>query len=296
MRNCAASTVWIRQLPESLTSDGFFLPLMGLKGPMIREYLIDAEKKQQFAGIVTLNYIYENDGGLALPLAGNDMLLEPTLAWAESRGHVSRGEAKGFELTESGLLAVKVYRAQFREFLRTFEIYAFVDLEEAEFAYEKFFEFETEEQWDDHIEGDNWSDLRIAVAEFKEIDPLVIVFMSFVNEGLFDDEANWQSDLHDEGLWTEVQELCNCSVAIEDLAYEDPDDGRVEGAEVLEDIIREGAEMNLELKILEDELSSDEPVGDRNDDEEEILDIEAYYTPYIEPSFVAPVWMMSWAL
>ena len=86
-------------------------------------------------------------------------------------------------------------------------------------------------------------------------------------------------------------------MAIADLAFDDPDDGRVEGAEVLEDIIREGAEMNLELKSLEEELSSDEPdEDDRDEDEEEIEDVEKYYTPYIEPDYVAPIWKTSWSL
>ena len=262
---------------------------------MIREYVIDAEKKQQFAGIVTLNYLFEQEGELALPLKGNDTHLEPSLTWLERRGHVAKG--KSYALSESGRAAVLTYRAHFREFVRTFEIFAFVDLEEAQFAYEKFFEFEEESAWDEYIEQENWADLRIAVAEFKKIDALEIVFLSFVNEGLFDDAENWQRDLHDDGLWLEVQELCNCSVAIEDLSFDDPDEGRVEGAEVLEDIIGEGSEMNLELKILEDELSSDEPdEDDRDEDEEEIDDVEAYYTPYIEPDYVAPVWQTSWSL
>lgn len=262
---------------------------------MIREYLIDAEKRQQFAGIVTLNYVFENDGALALPLVGNDSHLAPSLSWLESRGHLET--ADGYTLSASGLAAVQNYRARFREFVRTFDIYAFVDLEEAEFAYEKFFEFEDESAWDDYIEQENWADLRIAVAEHKSIDAVEIVFLSFVNEGLFDDAENWQRDLHDDGLWLEVQELCNCSVAIADLAFDDPDDGRVEGAEVLEDIIVEGAEMNLELKSLEEELSSDEPdEDDRDEDEEEIEDVEKYYTPYIEPGYVAPIWKTSWSL
>ncbi len=260
---------------------------------MIREYLIDAEKRQQFAAIVTLNYLFEHDGVLPLPLVGNDSHLEPSLLWLEGRGHVEKVDKEGYTLSESGRCASQRYRARFREFVRTFDIYAFVDLDEAEFAYEKFFEFKEESEWDDYIEQENWADLRIAVAEYKNIDPVEIVFLSFVNEGLFDDAENWQRDLHDEELWLEVQELCNCSVAIEDLAFDDPDDGHIEGHEVLEDIIREGAEMNLELKVLEDELSSDEPDSDRDEDEEE-LDIEAYYAPYIEPGYVAPLWKTAW--
>ncbi|MCP4445125.1 MAG: hypothetical protein GY811_07250 [Myxococcales bacterium] len=264
---------------------------------MIREHRIDAEKQQQFAGIVTLNYVYEMGGSLAQALVGADTLLEPTLAWLEGRGHLQRSEESTYILSDSGTAALGIYRAQFREFLRTFDIYAFVDLDEAVFAYETFFEFESEDDWNAYIEKEIWADLRIAVAEFKKIDPTTVAFLSFINEGLFNEEGSWQKDLHDAELWQEVQEVCNCSVATEDLAYEDPVDGHVKGIEVLEDIIREGAEMNLELKALEEELSADEPVeeGERDDDEEEI-DVDEYYTPHFEPGYVAPVWVTSWSL
>ena len=264
---------------------------------MNRPYLIDDEKKQQFAGIVTLNYLYESQRQLARPLQGNDALLQGTLSWLEGRGHVDGSDSEFYRLTTSGSDAVACYRAHYREFLRTFDIYAFVDLEEAEFAFERFFEFDEEEAWEEYIEQECWDDLRIAVAELKKIDPVEIVFLSFVTEGLFDDTDNWQRDLLDDELWTEVQELCNCSVAIEDLGYQDPEDGKVEGVEVLQDIIREGAELNLELKALEEELSGDEPMGedDRDADEEEI-DAETYFLPYYEPYYVAPIWETSWAL
>ena len=130
------------------------------------------------------------------------------------------------------------------------------------------------------------------VAEYKKIDPLLIVFLSFVNEGLFDAEACWQSDLHDDELWLQVQELCNCSVAIEDLGFDDPEDGKIEGGEVLEDIIREGAEMNLELKAIEQELIAEAGEGDSI----EVVDIDAQYSPYFEPDYVAPVWRASRSL
>lgn len=262
---------------------------------MIREHQIDAARQQQFAAIITLSYIYESGGELPMLLEGEDVHLEPTLVWALERGHLRQVDER-YQLTDSGSLAVNVYRAQCREFLRTFDIFAFVDLEEAEFAYEKFYEFETEEEWDEYIEDERWADLRIAVGEFKGIDPLLIVFLSFVHEGLFAEGGSWQRDLHDADLWMEVQELCNCSVAIDDLAYEDPDDGHVSGEEVMEDIIREGAEMNLELKALEDELSADEGGEDDEDHEEKILDIEAYYAPYVEPTYLASEWTMSWKL
>ncbi len=263
---------------------------------MIREHVIDADKKQQFAGIVTLNYLMEEGGSLSLPLAGDDAALEPTLSWLVERGHVTvRGEQ--YAMCPSGLDAVRIFQARFREFVRIFDIYAFVDLVEAEFAYEKFFEFKAEHEWDDYIEQENWADLRIAVAEFKGLDPLEIVFLSFVNEGLFDEAANWQRDIHDDELWHEVQELCNCSVAIEDLSFEDEDEGAVDGREVLQEIVIEGAEMNLELKALEEELSENDPDYEADRDENDVaIDVEAYYTPYIQPDYLGAVWANNWKL
>ncbi len=132
------------------------------------------------------------------------------------------------------------------------------------------------------------------MAEFKGIDAVEIGFLSLVDEGLFDQRENWQGDVHDGGFWMEVQELCNCSVAIEDLAFEDPEDGHISGTEVLGDIIREGAEMNLELKALEAELALGET--EKEEMKAKDVEIEAHYAPYIEPSYVAPIWNAGWAL
>ena len=63
--------------------------------------------------------------------------------------------------------------------------------------------------------------------------------------------------IQDRPMWLEIEEICNDAMSIDDLAFDDPDDGRVEGKAFLEDIIREGAELNLELKKHEQEIEAE---------------------------------------
>ncbi|MCP4579785.1 MAG: response regulator [Deltaproteobacteria bacterium] len=59
------------------------------------------------------------------------------------------------------------------------------------------------------------------MAEFKKLDPVEIVFMSFLNEDRFGrDETGWQFDLLLGNIWDEILHICNTAIRLEDLGYE----------------------------------------------------------------------------
>jgi hypothetical protein len=89
------------------------------------------------------------------------------------------------------------------------------------------------------------------VAELKKINPVEIVFMSFLKEDRFGrDETGWQFDLLLGSIWDEILHICNTAIPLEALGYED-DQGRVSAEDVIKDIIRQGAE--IMIKLLEKE-------------------------------------------
>lgn len=263
---------------------------------MSRPYKITEEKRQQYAGIFVLDTIMDASGRIPLLLEGADVHLEPTLDWLHNRGHLEIVDNEHYSISDSGRLAVKRYRAHYKEFLRTFDIYSAVDLEEGSFAFERLFDFEDESDWDEYINRDTWDDLRVAVAELKEIDPVELVFLSFVNEGYLETLDGWQVALLSDEVWSEIEDICNNATDVDDLGFEDSEEGTIEGIDVLKDVIKEGAELNLELKKYEQELEDEDGDDEEDDDDDEEIIVEEYYQPYYDPYYVSPVWMAMWWL
>jgi hypothetical protein len=192
------------------------------------------------------------------------------------------------------------FTRRYQDFLKNFDCYCAVDLGEGEFAFEQFWEIEDEDEWESYLEEERWEDLRIAVAKFKNIDPLEIVFYALINEGRINDsKEGWQFDLVLGTIWDEILEICNTALTIEDLAYEDEDGNQIKGEGVLKDILHQGAALNMELKKLEDEYGEeeDEDEGSGGGDyvveevvTEEIVD-DVYYGYYHDPFYISPVWL-----
>ncbi len=193
--------------------------------------------------------------------------------------------------------------ARYTEYLKVFDIYCAVDLETGEFAFARYFEFEDEAQWDEFLEDDRWDDLRLAVAEFKKIDPVEIVFMSFLNEDRFGrDETGWQFDLLLGTVWDEILNICSTAIKWEDLDYEDGE-AVVSAEDVMQDIIRQGTEIMITLLKKEEEMRREHPEeGEDPDDDNggerivEKVEFEehpvSYYYPYYDPFYVSPLWRL----
>ena len=272
---------------------------MGARLPEISE-----EQRRQFASLYLLDYMIKEKRHFDVYLDRADADLEPVLEHMLVKECVAIEDGR-YVPTERGRRALSQFMARYSEFLQMFDIFCAVDLAGGEFAFARYFELDDEE-WRAYIAEDRFDDLRIAVAEFKKLDPVEIVFMSFLSEGRFGrDGSGWQFDLLLGTVWDEVREIVERALHVSDLGYADGQ-GRVAGEEVIADVIGQGTALLVEL-LEEEERRDAQPTGRRRDDaarsrgdiddDEDGYEVEvvhhpsAYYRPYLDPGYVSPLWL-----
>ena len=121
---------------------------------------------------------------------------------------------------------------QLEAYVTHFEVYAYVDLEKGIFG-----DPET-----DLLEGDKWSDLRVAVAEHKGIDPYRVVFLAMLSAETFYENPDWKFDLSMGTLFQEMKQIVLEQLHVADLGYS-VSEGEVSGEEIIRDIIEQGSEL-----------------------------------------------------
>ncbi len=273
---------------------------------MSRKYSLTEEQKKQFAGIYVLEYMINKPSSFELLLRDEDADLEPILEWLLVKEYIEILDKEKYVPTEKGRESLSKFMARYTEFLNVFDVFCAVDLEEGEFAFSSYFDFEDKQEWRAFLNEERWEDLRVAVAEFKKLDPVEIVFMSFINEDRFGkDQTGWQFDLLLGTVWDEILEICETAVHWEDLGYED-DEGEVPAEEVIQDIIKQGAELLVELKkkeaLLAPPIDHGNGNGYENDGEEYVERVVMeeyppdYYYSYYDPFYVSPLWLGLWLL
>lgn len=215
-------------------------------------YTISQDQKLRFAGLYLLEYMVKNKTTFPLLLRGSEGDLEPVLEWLLVKQWVEIANNDHYKVTDAGRKALEGFAKIYREYLRNYDVYSAVDLGTGEFALASYFDFDSDAEWRDFLNNDRWEDLRVAVADYKDADPVEIVFMSFLNEGRFGrDESGWQFDLLLGTVWDEILEICNEALDEYDLAYTGDDGREVSGESVLEDVITQGAQVLLELHARE---------------------------------------------
>ena len=171
-----------------------------------------------------------------LSLASKDEdQLEPTLKEMEKQGWVEVGEDDYYITNEKGLEIYQKLTEQQESYVSHFDIYAYVDLQEGVFA----------DPQSDLLEGDRWSDLRVAVAEHKGIDPYRVVFLSMLADGVWFENPDWRFDLGMGTLLDNLENIVMDQLSVDELGYED-DQGMVEGEEVIADVIEQGTTLARE--------------------------------------------------
>jgi len=239
-------------------------------------------------------------------LDGNNQDLEPVLEYLMSKEYAEIENNEKYIPTGKGREVLVRFMRRYQDYLKHYDIYCAVDLGEGEFAFEDYFEYdftddEDVEEWQSYLNEERWEDLRVAVSAFKKLNPVEIVFMSFLNEGRFGEtDEGWQFDLLLGSVWDEILEICNSAVTVDELGYVAEDDRRIGGEDVIKDVITQGAELNMDLKKKEEELYGDgeedgaEPGenGGGRVVEEVIIEEESYdvYESYYDPFYVSPCW------
>lgn len=246
------------------------------------------DKVKSYKGIILLNEIITNNRVFKTILNGDDKLLEPLFIDMVAQGYCNIiGDE--YNVTDHGINVFNTFMKRYTEFLKLFDVYAFVDLQDGEFAFAKYFQFDNDAAWDAYKMDERFDDLRIAVSVYKKIDPFEIVFMSFINENRFDTTATgWQIDLLSDAVWIEIDDIVRSAIQPTDLGDES----------VIKDIIQQGSVlvvdlMKQELAYRKNELAHvDEGVVTVI--EEEIVEYEediVYYESYYDPFYISPIWL-----
>ena len=173
----------------------------------------------------------------------DDEGLESLLNFMESRGTLTVEEDNYYKATDKGHEVYQDLVKQLEAYVTHFEVYAYVDLEQGIFG-----DLET-----DLLEGDKWSDLRVAVAEHKGIDPYRVVFLAMLSAETFYENPDWKFDLSMGTLFQEMEQIALEQLHVDDLGYSESE-GKVSGEEVIRDIIEQGSELAAKRKSREQEI------------------------------------------
>jgi hypothetical protein len=260
-------------------------------------YELKQSNKNQYISLVLLNEIINNHAYPPVAVSGEDVYISYYLQLMEGVGFLAIKDGC-YIPTDAGRLELEKFYQKYNEYLKLFDIFCAVDLENGTFAFEEINNPSfTDEQWADFLANERFSDVRVAVADFKGIDPLEIVFMSFLTEGRFEIGLDrWQYNLTSDGVWNEIEEICNTAVSREYLEEDD----------VLLNVIGAGSELALQLikeaeEALADEQANEEVVEEVVEETitEEYVDVveEPYYGydyfhPYYDPYYVSPIWLV----
>ncbi len=244
-------------------------------------YITDDNKKT-FKAIILLDEMINGSHAFKTVANGDDSVLESLFIELMSKGYVQTSGIN-YEVTGKGKEVFDTFMKRYTEYLKVYDVYSYVDLEKGEFAFSRYFDFDTDEAWLSFAGDERFDDLRIAVAIFKKIDPAEIVFMSFINENRFDTASTgWQMDLVSDNEWDNIEEICATAIKPDEV-----------GEDAMLDMIGQGSELMMKLLKQEKEQEANNPQdGGNNGDtvvEEETVE---YYEPYYDPYYISPIWLM----
>jgi len=186
----------------------------------------------------------------------DDEGLESLLNFMESRGTLTVEEDNYYKATDKGHEVYQDLVKQLEAYVTHFEVYAYVDLEQGIFG-----DPET-----DLLEGEKWSDLRVAVAEHKGIDPYRVVFLAMLSAETFYENPDWKFDLSMGTLFQEMKQIVLEQLHVDDLGYSD-NEGKVPGEEVIRDIIEQGSELVAKRKSREQEIKGSKQTEESPDEQ-----------------------------
>ena len=186
----------------------------------------------------------------------DDEGLKPLLRFMEERGTLTVSDDNYYQPTKKGREVYQHLVEQLEAYVVHFDIYAYVDLVEGAFG-----DPET-----DLLEGDQWSDLRVAVAEHKGIDPYRVVFLALLSAERFYENPDWKFDLSMGTLFDEMEQIVQEQLCVEDLGYKN-DDGQVSGEDVIRDIIDQGSRLASEKRQQEKEIEENEQIEAEPDEQ-----------------------------
>lgn len=261
-------------------------------------YKLLIKDRVRYMCLVLLNEIINFQTYFPVVLTGEDIYLGPYLDQMVSNGALEKRDGE-YIPTSLGRDELTNFYARYYEYLKLYDLYSAVDLEVGEFAFSRISdESFSDEDWFEYLGDERFSDVRIAVADFKGLNPTEIVFMSFLNEGRFDVSLErWQYNLTNEndGIWNEIEDTCNTAISLEYLSHD----------QVIEDVIEQGTAIALDLIRKADQINADnatlcfpeeDEVVETTETYVEIVEMPVYgydyWDPYYDPYYVSPIWLV----
>lgn len=261
-----------------------------------KKYQIPLDVRFKYIAILLINEIINFQKYFPVNLKGKDVLLDNYLKYMLNHKLLEINDGK-YIPTQDGRTHLTNFYAKYFEFLKVFDIFCAVDLERGEFAFSKIYDM-NDDEWKAYLNEERFSDVRVAVAEFKKIDPLQIVFMSFLNQGRFEtDKDNWQERMTSSSIWDEISNVCQTAIPLDHLREND----------VIQDIVKQGSEEMLRLLKDEEAIKAKESNDDAGEETiveetvttEEYVDIVeppyydyVYFSPYVDIYYVSPIWFI----
>lgn len=260
------------------------------------KYEVLEKDKTKYVCLVLLNEIINFQHYFNVAPTRDEVFIEPYLRMMYVAKVLDMKDGQ-YIPTELGRQELVNLYEKYYDYLKMFDIFCAVDLEQGEFAFSSMTSGWSDYEWIEFLENERFSDVRVAVAEFKGLDPIEIVFLSFLNEGRFEiGNGRWEYELTGDAVWREIEEICNTAISAEYLS----EDG------VLEDVIKQGTEIALQL-IKEGEELQAELEAEYDESEEEIIETTTveyvdiveepyypydYYESYYDPYYVSPLWIV----
>lgn len=239
---------------------------------------LDEDQQHQFAGLILMDRVQNEPEHYhaALLEEKDDELLEKVFAYLQEENLVHIADDDHFRLTERGQQAYQNMLHQQQSYLVHFDIFARVDLSEGSFA----------DLDEDFLADPRWSDLRVAVAEYKGIDIYRMIFLAMLAEGSFFENPDWKFDLAlGSSFFKELEEVAASQITCAELGYVAEDGARVSGESVIEDVILQGSAVNKERmerergrqqSLLEEEQADQ----DRDDQDDGVEWVMMPYDPW----------------
>lgn len=211
-------------------------------------YQLDDKQKHHYARLYLLDYMVQEDVKISVLLDEKSEDLEPVFDELMARELIEIDQEQRYCVSRQGLALHQNFLKRYRKIIAENDIFCAVDLKVGEFAFSFYDDYPTLDAWNAFLDANRWDDLRVAVVEYLNQDPIELIFMSFINEKRFgrDDDGKWQFDLLLGSVWDEILEICNQSIHWPELGYKD-DQGKVSAAEVITDIIAQGGELRSGL-------------------------------------------------
>lgn len=284
----------------------------------MRDYTLNQDERDRYGAIYLLQRMIQDPFTVSVLYEGESQYLERPIQWLYARDWVDlRDDHTTFVPNIAGRDHLQKFEERYRDFLRMFDMY-FVNLDTGEFPFAQYYEMEPDEFHEYlHRERANepgeplFTDLRLAVADYKGLDPREIVFMSFLNEGRFDGDENgfgWQFNLTSGEIWDEMMAICDSALYVERLGYPLQGGGEVSGEDVITDVIDKGSKIMMELikqgdAIAEQEAQEAAAAAEQERQElarhktttqqYEVVEVKEVksvrYVPMVEPVFHPPV-------